>query len=133
MSLIEIKGILSFSIYKEILPIITDLLKFLIIIEKNSENKDYLFLLQETKYNLINILTFLSKGYNQYFSKPKSIYYNYVRDSLSLVQSNLILLNELNIISKESCLSYYNRLEDKMKMFVGLIKKIENKGVQNVK
>jgi len=130
MSLIEVKGILSFSVYKEILFVAKDLLKFIITIEKNNENKDYFFLLYDTKLNIINILSSLSKGYNNYFSKQKSSYYNCARDSLSLVQSNLIILNELNIISKENCLSYYNRLEDKMKMFVGLIKKIESKDIK---
>ena len=129
MSFVEPKGINSFSVYKEILPVVTSLVKFITDLELNSENKNYLFILKEIKLNSINILLNLAQGYNKYFSTPKCVCYNDARDNLSVVQSYLIILNELNIIEKDKALFFYNALEDKIKMFIGLIKKIEAKKV----
>ena len=127
MSLVEYKGIISFSIYKELLPITKEILNTIISLEKNQEYKDYNFIFKETKEDLLNILNNLSKGYNKFFPKQKSIFYNLSRDNLSNIQSNILFLNELNILSKEKSINYYNNLENKIKMFNGLIRKIETK------
>lgn len=119
------KGILNFGVYKELFPIVIDTYNYL---EKYKEllNNNYIY--NDTLNNLHNILSYLSKGYNKFHSKDKAQLYSYSRDCVSTVQSNLLILSEIEkTISKEIILNIYNKFEDKIKYFNGLIKKIEEK------
>ncbi|NCT58043.1 hypothetical protein GW776_00835 [archaeon] len=124
MSLVNIeRGILNFGVYKELFPLVINTYKFL---EENKSSINDNFIFQETISNLINILSFLSKGYNKYHSNEKSLLYSYSRDCVSTTQSNLLILSEINKdLSKDKILFFYNQFEEKIKYFNGLIKKIE--------
>jgi len=117
------KGILNFGVYKELFPIVIETYNFL---ENNKSLFKVDFVYTDTVKNLIDILSFLSKGYNKFHSNEKSLLYSYSRDCVSTTQSNLLILSELNKdLSKEKTLYFYNQFEDKIKYFNGLIKKIE--------
>ena len=117
------KGILNFGVYKELFPIVIETYNFL---ENNKSLIKVDFVYTDTVKNLIDILSFLSKGYNKFHSNEKSLLYSYSRDCVSTTQSNLLILSELNKdLSKEKTLYFYNQFEDKIKYFNGLIKKIE--------
>jgi hypothetical protein len=126
MSLINTdKGIITFGIYKEIFPIVIETYQYL---EKNNNllNKYPIYI--DTINNLFNILSNLSKGYNKFHSRDKMILYSYSRDCVSTVQSNLLILSEIEkTISKAIILDFYNKFEEKIKYFNGLIKKMEEK------
>ncbi len=117
------KGIFNFGVYKEIFPIITNTIQLL---EENKNNfQNYNFLYQSTIDSLLGILSNLSKGYNKYHSQDKAQLYSLSRDNLSISQSNLLLIAELKIISKDKILTTYNQLEEKIKYLNGLIRKME--------
>ncbi len=127
MSLISTdKGILNFGVYKELFPIVIETYTLL---ESNKVSlKTYDYLYENTISNLLNILSYLSKGYNKFHPSEKSFLYSSSRDCVSQTQSNLLIISELNnSISKESLLNIYNQFEDKIKYYNGLIKKIEEK------
>jgi hypothetical protein len=125
MSLINTdKGILNFGVYKELFPIVIETYNFLEQNKDKIKNPDFLY--SETIKNLFDILSFLSKGYNKFHSNEKSFLYSSSRDCVSNIQSNLLILSELNSsFPKEKALYFYNQFEDKIKFYNGLIKKIE--------
>ena len=120
------KGILSFGVYKELFPIVIETYNFL---EKNKESiKEPSFIYSETIKHLFEILSYISKGYNKFHTNEKSFLYSSSRDCVSTVQSNLLVLSELNpSFPKDKALYFYNQFEDKIKYYNGLIKKIEEK------
>lgn len=128
MSLISKEsGILTFGIYKELFPLVIEAYNFLYKQKNNLENHNLIY--QNTIENLINILSFLSKGYNKFYSKDKYLYYSQSRDCVSQTQSNLLIISEFldSNLDKEKILNIYNNFEEKIKYFNGLIKKMEEK------
>jgi hypothetical protein len=120
------KGILSFGVYKELFPIVIE--TYLLLEKNKSSLKEHSFIYQNTIENLLNILSFLSKGYNKFHSNEKYLHYSNSRDCLSNTQSNLLIISELNLsISTDLLLNLYNQFEEKIKYFNGLIKKMEEK------
>jgi hypothetical protein len=76
----------------------------------------------------LDILSYLSKGYNRFYSKDKCQLYALSRDCVSVTQSNLLIISKLDInISKEIIINIYNQFEDNIKYYNGLLKKIEER------
>jgi len=121
------KGISVFATYKEIFVIVSNILKLIIEYEKKEYPKEYAFLINKTKDVSLNILSCLSKGYNKFNSDDKAEEYILARDYASSLESNLLLLIELDILPKEEIINQYINLENKLSMFNGIIKKMEQK------
>jgi hypothetical protein len=114
------KGFINLFAYKESFPIIIELLIFL----DSLENKDH-FIIQDTNKKAIAILANLASGYNEFNKIKKQEFYRFARSLLSSIQSNLLILIELNIVSKSETLEKINKLDYSLKFFNGVIKKIE--------
>lgn len=119
--------LISFSIFQELLKTLIPILKEVIILEKDAKFLDYNFIFIEVKKDLIGAIGFLSRGYNNFLTSQKINRYNLVREKLSNVQSNLIILNELNVFSNEQRKIYFDILENNIIMCSHLIKKMETK------
>jgi len=119
--------LISFSIFQELLKTLIPILKEVIILEKDAKFLDYNFIFIEVKKDLIGAIGFLSRGYNNFLTSQKINCYNLVREKLSNVQSNLIILNELNVFSNEQRKIYFDILENNIIMCSHLIKKMETK------
>jgi len=121
------KGISVFSTYKEIFAIVSSILKLVLEYEKKDYPKEYAFLINKTKDLSQNVLSCLSKGYNKFNSDDKAEEYILARDYASSLESNLLLLIELNILPKDETINQYVNLETKLSMFNGIIRKMEQK------
>lgn len=119
--------LISFSIFQELLKTLIPILKEVIVLEKDAKFLDYNFIFIEVKKDLIGAIGFLSRGYNNFLTSQKTNCYNLVREKLSNVQSNLIILNELNVFSNEQRKIYFDILENNIIMCSHLIKKMETK------
>lgn len=119
-------GMCSLKLYQELFPVVIDTIKLLEENQNNFLKQDFLY--KDTIQNLINILSNLSKGYNRFYSKDKCSFYASSRDCLSTVQSNIIIMSKLNLnLKKELLINIYNQLENNIKYYNGLLKKIEEK------
>jgi len=118
------KGFINLSAYNEVLPIVLSTLNLLSSSEAK-ENSSYQFLIKDTKEAVINILTLLATGYNTYNSENKARLYSQARDSLSKVQSNLLILGKLGLITVSDSEQQINDFENKIKLFNGIIRKME--------
>ncbi|MCK9293436.1 hypothetical protein M0P25_05145 [archaeon] len=127
MSVKMSERLISFSIFQELLKTLIPILKEVIILEKDAKFLDYNFIFIEVKKDLIGAIGFLSRGYNNFLTSQKINCYNLVREKLSNVQSNLIILNELNVFSNEQRKIYFDILENNIIMCSHLIKKMETK------
>jgi len=127
MSVKMSERLISFSIFQELLKTLIPILKEVIILEKDAKFLDYNFIFIEVKKDLIGAIGFLSRGYNNFLTSQKINRYNLVREKLSNVQSNLIILNELNVFSNEQRKIYFDILENNIIMCSHLIKKMETK------
>ncbi len=119
------KGISSFKIYQDMFPIITGVLNALVVCEEKNNNSPFIFLILDSKIKATDILSFIASGYNNYDTKLKVIEYNKARNAISILQSNLILLNNYKILLDEDLNENYTNLEDKLKMISGVLRKIE--------
>lgn len=124
------KGFINFSAYIESFPIVIDTIKLLLEYENKENSKDYLFLFKETKEVAINILTLLAKGYNKYNSEEKAKCYGQARNSLSQAQSNLLILENLNMIPQNLSQKQILCFESKIRLFNAVIKKMEKPSFQ---
>jgi len=118
------KGFINLSAYNEVLPIVLSTLNLLSSSEAK-ENSSYQFLIKDTKEAVINILTLLATGYNTYNSENKARLYSQARDSLSKVQSNLLILGKLGLITVSDSEQQINDFENKIQLFNGIIRKME--------
>lgn len=119
------KGFINFSAYIETFPIVIDTLDLLLESENKEKSKDYIFLFKETKEVAINILTLLAKGYNMYKSEEKAKCYGLARDSLSHTQSNLLILENFNLIPQNQSQKIILSFESKIRLFNAVIRKME--------
>ena len=119
------KGFINLIAYAEVFPIVVNTLNLLVEYEHKEKSKDFLFLFKETKDCAINILSSLAMGYNKYNADEKAKCYNYARDSLSHVQSNLLLLEKLNLVSITESDKQITEFETKIRLFGGVIRKME--------
>jgi len=119
------KGISSFKIYQEMFPVITNALNALVVCEEKNKNSSFAFLILDSKIKATDILSFIASGYNNYDTKLKVMEYNKARNAISILQSNLILLNNYKILLDEDLNENYTNLEDKLKMISGVLRKIE--------
>lgn len=67
----------------------------------------------------------LAKGYNIYNSEEKAKYYGQARDFLSHTQSNLLLLESLELIPKNQSQKIILGFEIKIRLFNAVIRKME--------
>jgi len=119
------KGFINFSAYIESFPIVMDALDLLLDSENKEISKNYLFLFKETKEAAINILTLLAEGYNKYNSEEKAKCYGQARDSLSHTQSNLLILENFNLIPQNQSQKIILSFESKIRLFNAVIRKME--------
>jgi len=114
----------NLNAYNKIYSLILDC--FFVLDNCSSDNKSIFNIILDTKDNCFNLLNNLAIGYNKYHKEDKLCFYNLSRDCLSKIQSQLILLNSFNIIDYEKTLFLIRELQDKLKLFNGTIRKIEN-------
>jgi len=119
------KGFINFSAYIESFPIVIDTINLLLEFEIKEKSKDFQFLFKETRDTAINILTLLAKGYNKYNSEEKAKCYGLARDFLSHTQSNLLILEKLDLIPQNQSQKQVLSFEGKIRLFNAVIKKME--------
>lgn len=113
------KGFVNLLAYKETFPIVINLINFL-----ENKNKDY-FIIKRIKEKLLDILENLASGYNEFNKLKKLEYYRIARSNVSSVQSDLLVLIDLKIMSKDELFPEINKLDSSLRYFNSVIKKIE--------
>jgi hypothetical protein len=121
------KGIANFKIYQDMFLVIEKVLLTLSDCESKNNNVSLAFLFEDTKKTAIDILSYIASGYNNYDTNLKAIEYNKARNAISVLQSNLILLNNNKLLSDEELNENYTALEDKLKMISGVLRKIQKR------
>ena len=115
----------NLSAYNIIFPTIIDCLKA--VKDCNCEDSDLKKIIIDVKTNCVNVLNYLAIGYNNYNPKDKVYYYNLSRDSVSTIQSLLVLLFSADVFSLDKSTYLIKKLQDDLRLFNGTIRKIENK------
>ena len=113
------KGFVNLLAYKETFPIVINLINFL-----ENKNKDD-FIIKRIKEKLLDILENLASGYNEFNKLKKLEYYRIARSNVSSVQSDLLILIDLKIMSKDELFPEINKLDSSLRYFNSVIKKIE--------
>lgn len=122
----KFKNFTKLSAYEEIFPVVTKTLQFLHSFRRKSQDPCHIRLLDKTEEYAVGILNSLADGYNKYHAEDKVVLYSSSRSSLSNTQSMLLLLGSLGIIPVEAGRKIIDCYDEKMRIFNGLIKKLED-------
>ncbi len=113
----------TLSIYKHLLPTVSDILEIVEKSEKDRHVKIW-WALYETS---VNAVTELIVGYNKYHSDHKADVYNKVRADMSRMQALITILIQLNQFKKEVGQKCCMQLEECVRATSSLIRKMEGK------
>ena len=88
---------------------------------------DFTCFIDKTKDKAVSILTSLADGYNKYHAEDKVILYSQARSDVSHTQSLILVLSALDVLPENAGKKIAAMFDDKIRMFNGLIKKMEDK------
>lgn len=120
-------SVASFKLYEDLFKTVTTALNILILCEKRNQDSPFLFLLLDTKNKIVDSLSFLATGFNNYETDLKINEYNKARNSISASLSNFMLLKQFDLFSEKEFNEIYEILEEKLSLFSGVIKKLEKR------
>jgi len=123
----EYKGFTSLSVYEEVFPIVIKTIQILQSYKRENNQGEFIDLIERTQNCAVLILTSLADGYNKYHAEDKVILYSMARSNVSNTQSLMLILGGLEIIPKSLTDKIVNEFNEKIKMFNGIIKKMEDK------
>lgn len=121
------KGFTSLSVYEEVFPIVIKTIQILQSYKWENKEGDFIDLINRAQNCAVLILTNLADGYNKYHAEDKVVLYNMARSNVSNTQSLMLILSALEIIPKSLTDNIVRQFNEKIKMFNGIIKKMEDK------
>ena len=121
------KGFTSLSVYEEVFPIVIKTIEILQSYKRENQHREFIDLIDRTQNCAVLILINLADGYNKYHAEDKAVLYNMARSNVSKTQSLMLILSALEVIPKPLTDNMVNQFNEKMKIFNGIIKKMEDK------
>ena len=120
------KGFTNLSAYEETFPIVIQTIQILQSYKRENKQGEFDELFDKTKEKAVSILTSLADGYNKYHAEDKVVLYSQARSNVSHTQSLMLILSALNIMPEDAGKKIVARFDEKMKIFNGLIRKMED-------
>ncbi len=121
------KGFTNLSAYEEVFPIVIHVIQTLQSYKRENKQGEFIDLIDKAKNKAVSILTSLADGYNKYHAEDKVVLYSQARSNVSHTQSLMLVLSALNIMPEDASKKIVARFDEKMKIFNGLIRKMEDK------
>lgn len=121
------KGFANLSVYQEVFPVVIQTLQLLQSYKRENKQGEFDELFDKAKDKAISILTSLADGYNKYHAEDKVALYSLARSNVSHAQALMLILSQLGLVPENVSRKMVDKFDDKMKMFNGLIRKMEDK------
>jgi len=121
------RGFTNLSAYDEVFPIVIQVVQLLQSCKRKNKDGEFIELIDKVQTRAISILTSLADGYNKYHAEDKVALYSKARSSISQTQALMLILGALGVMPENAASKIVANFDEKMKMFNGLIRKMEDK------